>query len=1417
MKIPRRAATRPVLRLAIGLALSLLILFAGGALFLASSAGKALVLGRLSDSLLTQFHVDARAAALDYRLGSLGVTFHGVSIRHSTAAQAFLSMQRVDIDFSPAAVLGYLSIRRLDITRPEVVLNASTQGASANRAADSRASSPATDPLFDIQNGQVHDFALTSVGADGTRFSVRGLSLSFTGESSRVLRGTVVVADGWSVTRGTSRIDFERARADVSLTGTSLALTSITMESPVAVIGATAQLDVAGGELDAKYDARVILGDLATWLPELPPLEGELEASGTVGGTVDDPIATFEGQVTRLQWQAVTDATVSASGRWSGTNLIIDRYDASSVELGTKLTGSAHLVAGDDGMSSVRAEGRVENGRRLSSVIAAPALPAGPLTLVGDLAWPGPVPDPQSARGRIQIAIGNATDTQAELATIAARGERGRWSVQFRGALDGDTSVAGDVSVHIDHAGLWQSTLAGHFDARSAKLEDAMRDLRRQGLLPVDLDGVLKEGRATADATLGGTLAAPRLEARLTAESLALGGVDQIRGEARVRLDGRAIEITRMTAEASGNHVDVRGTAVAGGGPIHLTLDARLNRPEALAAAVPPEWRPSGTLIVAGTVDGSTVNPRLSARVSSSGLEANGIVVDALEGNVSFAEGVLHVTNLRLNHGDGSLRLDGNIDRHMERIRVSGHGEKLTASVRSEALHFDDAAIAFEVAGSPTQPTGTLSIVAGAIAIDDRALGPVELTATSADRSVRFDVRLPAASAHAGGRIVLEPGWPFEARADLRKSELTSLASLLTTAAAQTGLSGTLTASADVTGRLDRLFDSTAVITVPEIDGQLRGMPLRLVQPGRIRFDGRRPTVEEPLRITAGELSIGLATIHERQHGILVTLDGRIEDGIAFLPPGMATPWRAEGTVRAQVSLASDADRFTLGGDADATIDRLIRDDSELARDVHLRARIREHNIEFSSADGTVLGAPLTATGQIPLAWVVPDWAAEARGRSSPIEATVSARSNVVLAPALEALGIRNTNVSGKAAIAIEARASAPRLDEVKGTLTIETAEVAVDDLGLTLQAPTALRLERGLLDVSASDWKGPRSFLSASGAIGLLPGTGGAFRAEGSTSLGLLRMLAPGIGGEASFQIRVAGPPGARDASAKLDLKDVNIIEPQWQVALADLSGPVTLAGGILDTTGLRGQLNGGDLTIEGAIPIRAGIVAPRPLNVDARGLFVEIPKGLRSQVDGAPRMGKRRGGTTPLRRDHDRRGQLPGTDHGAGVGGVLRRVRPCATITDSAVDRGDDPRHSAQLARSHRRRSERVERGARSRPDRHRHDRPPSAQRAGDDSGRGADSRRRAIVSAIGEPPRVLAGHRSAAALEHHRRDAGQLVPRHPAHERTGRSDRNELFIRPAPERTRRAIAAGDRPDCGSGQGNNRQRYLRRRRGLG
>ena len=208
-----------------------------------------------------------------------------------------------------------------------------------------------------------------------------------------------------------------------------------------------------------------------------------------------------------------------------------------------------------------------------------------------------------------------ARRARSTIARADAAGERGRWRVQSRGALDGDTRFAADVSVLLDRASLPHSTLAGRFSLQSANLERAARDLQRKAVVPAGFEAMLRGGRATADGSLAGTLSSPRVEAILTADSLTLGGVEHVRAEAQVRLDGRAVEITRMTAEASGNRVDVNGTATAGSGPIHLAVDARLDRPEDPCCRAPGRVaaiRVARRLRDAGRIDGRSAAGRAS-------------------------------------------------------------------------------------------------------------------------------------------------------------------------------------------------------------------------------------------------------------------------------------------------------------------------------------------------------------------------------------------------------------------------------------------------------------------------------------------------------------------------------------------------------------------------------------------------------------------------------------------------------------------------------------------------------------------------------------------------------------------------------------------------------------------------------------
>jgi hypothetical protein len=350
--------------------------------------------------------------------------------------------------------------------------------------------------------------------------------LALAGEGPGRLRGEVTVSGGLSVQHSRIGIRLDRASADVLLEGTRLSFASIRTDSPVATVGATARLDVSRGSLDVKYDAQLDLGRLDRWWTDAPPVSGSLEASGTVVGTLAEPVATFVARGKSLRWRDVTDATLSASGRWSGGDLVIDPYEVSSHAGAARVSGRAHLaVAGGARSSSLRIDARAEDPRRLARLTRAPALPTVPVTLVADLTWAGPVPDGATLGGNLRMAALDGESPGVAFATLEANGEDDRWTVRQRAALPGGTGMTADLSVVVDPAMLTRSTIDGRVAAQSANLAAALLDLRRRGLSSANDGESLGGGRATADATLTGTLARPRLQARLAAESLTLPGL----------------------------------------------------------------------------------------------------------------------------------------------------------------------------------------------------------------------------------------------------------------------------------------------------------------------------------------------------------------------------------------------------------------------------------------------------------------------------------------------------------------------------------------------------------------------------------------------------------------------------------------------------------------------------------------------------------------------------------------------------------------------------------------------------------------------------------------------------------------------------------------------------------------------------
>ena len=208
--------------------------------------------------------------------------------------------------------------------------------------------------------------------------------------------------------------------------------------------------------------------------------------------------------------------------------------------------------------------------------------------------------------------------------------------------------------------------------------------------------------------------------------------------------------------------------------------------------------------------------------------------------------------------------------------------------------------------------------------------------------------------------------------------------------------------------------------------------------------------------------------------------------------------------------------------------------------------------------------------------------------------------------------------VDGAFNVTVEGSAAAPRLDAIRATLRDEAGEITVGGFALSSVRPTELRLENGLLHVDEFEWHGPRSAFIASGSVALADGLDGRLKLNGDGSLALLTLLVPArVDGRTRFDLELSGPPGQRELLGTIGVEDGSLAMQSWRLAMADWSGDVVLERDRIDVKGLRGQFNGGEATIEGRFPVGRATTAPQSLAVTVRGAFLDLPKGLRSQID--------------------------------------------------------------------------------------------------------------------------------------------------------------------------------------------------------
>ena len=264
--------------------------------------------------------------------------------------------------------------------------------------------------------------------------------------------------------------------------------------------------------------------------------------------------------------------------------------------------------------------------------------------------------------------------------SLTVAGKAGRWTLQYRQALAGETLAELRLTTVLHGADLRRSRLYGVVDVSSQDVAALLRQLR-ESVIPVPaVVDVVRSGQVTARGTVAGSIGEPVVDLLVSASDVSAGDVDAIRVAGAVHADRRQIVLKPLAVDTAAAHLEMRGSIGFARMESTGEFDVRIDGPGRLAPIVPAEWRPTGSIAAKGSWSGRLDRPRVSARLTGEELIANGLHFESLAGDVEVVDDELLVHDVRLSQRNGQLRVDGryNIRERALSTTVEGRGLRVT-------------------------------------------------------------------------------------------------------------------------------------------------------------------------------------------------------------------------------------------------------------------------------------------------------------------------------------------------------------------------------------------------------------------------------------------------------------------------------------------------------------------------------------------------------------------------------------------------------------------------------------------------------------------------------------------------------------------------------------------------------------------
>jgi outer membrane protein insertion porin family len=917
--------------------------------------------------------------------------------------------------------------------------------------------------------------------------------------------------------------------------------------------------------LDLSLKGSVNLDKAIQWVPPPPvPVTG---------------MATIDGKITGPARNMVVDLAVSSNtldvGRERELNL------AGPIRVTFESFSGRDLVISPRSGGEIRTKFNVPWGRTAISTAEADwsGIDAQAALRLADV-------NPQAIGGRFE-GHGTFEFSEPRRFVIANRsiGQPGRFLVPMTGTIN--ATIVGD-DYRFDHQNAFpgfvfegkmhgrihrgEALLSTMNGPAHARVSDVAQAAASAGTLGFSIAEIMLETHGAIDApmTLGGSYRFPEITTTISGDAVDLPLLGVVRASASVVADTRsaaisAIDLRRGSSVITGDvTADVTNRRWTGKLHVDSTNAAELQ------TNVPEAWRVSGQLSADAILGGTFDNYTLDSTINGSNLVWAGQAIDRAAAKAMVTAEAIDVTSLELHQGVGYL--DGRVHYAWETGAYTAHLKGDRLSWQGTVLSPNDTqaifSVQFDGTGTAAQPKGQLKLdfaLTGGKA--GTLVGAGEATADLLGDQARIVARLPSIGALINADVSTHSPYDYRATAQLDRFELARLSPFM--GAIETEILGFATGTVTASGRLADNRDRVAFVNITELDAGVAGVPVSLLSPLNATMRGDDMVLKDLfVRVGSGRLTASGEWNTRLDGNFRAQFAGDFQDALR-LGKAFGVPVSFDGAGRMQFDLKSNGSRLGTAGTLAITNGSFgWVGAANAVQELNINAALNGEQLTIERLTGNV------ATGGI----------------------------------------VGSFSAKG------QARVPQLTLGAVDGAMVVDSARFTFSGIPVEQQRPSRFELSNGNLAMADVSWLVAQNPLVFGGTVGVAaedPPLN--LSLKGVVDLRVLSALTSAVGfdGNANINTLIEGTISKPllDGQIMLDGAEIAISDPR--VVLSELNGPIILDGERMVFDGVRGLANGGALALDGTLEFEALTLSGGSLNIQAQGVALELPRGLRSELD--------------------------------------------------------------------------------------------------------------------------------------------------------------------------------------------------------